>query len=162
MRVVVREEALSVKEARDLRSQLERSFEKSKEFDTGLLAGIEFLRGTLDARLHPAQRHPFGWLWILGSIAGILALWLVVGLVRAKLDARGCGAGGHFLPCLFGGMFGMAAGHWIYESLFGNRTNPAPEAHPSPANAPEAPADDDETVQDPDYAGAEDAHRGDF
>jgi len=162
VRVIAREDGITAREAQDLQKRLERSFEKNKDFDAGLLAGIDFIRGTLDARLHPPPSNSFGWLWILGIILGILALWLVVGLVRSKLDARGCGAGGQFLPCLFGGMFGMAAGHGIYESLFGNRAAPAPEVHPGPASAPEVPAGDDETVPDPDYAGAEDAHRGDF
>jgi len=164
VRVVAREEAFSLKEARELRDRIERGLEKTKDFDAALLSGIEFLRGTLDAKLHPPQSHSaVGWLWILGIIGGILGLWLVVGLIRAKLDARGCGAGGHFLPCLFGGMFGMATGHWIYESLFSTRTAPPTEAHPNPPGPPEIPAAaDEETVQDPDYAGTEDVHRGSF
>lgn len=165
VRVVVcaaAEEKFSVEDGRVLRDRIERDLEKKKDFDAALLAGVTYLRGALDAKVHPAASQSFGWVWILGSIVGILGLWLAVGLVRSKLDKRGPGQAGPFLPTLFGGMFGMAAGHWIYESLFGNRAAPPAEPHPEPVIASEAPGGDEETVQDPDYASAEDGHRGDF
>ncbi len=74
-----------------------------------------------------------GWLCI--GLVVLLGLWLVVGLIRAISGAgRGYGPGGYggggygpgygggggggFMSSLMGGLFGAAAGNWLYDSFF--------------------------------------------
>ena len=71
------------------------------------------------------QRPPFPWLQVSGVIVGVLGLWGVLGAgARMRLQA-GLPAAGPPEPRrlalfsgLLGGMFGTAAGHWIYDTLF--------------------------------------------
>jgi hypothetical protein len=99
---------------------------------------------------------PFPWGVVIGVIAGALALWGVLGLVRMRLRKPDAAAGKErpgALAGLLGGLFGTAAGHWIYDTLFfhGPRASAAatgaeapsaatPEAAAAPAEAPEEPA----------------------
>jgi uncharacterized protein len=85
-----------------------------------------------------------GGMGIVGSVLGliclavvvILGIWLVIALIRAFSGGGGYGAygggygggyggygggyggGGGFFPSLLGGMFGAAAGSWMYDSWF--------------------------------------------
>jgi len=62
--------------------------------------------------------------WICIGLAGLLALWLIVGFIRAlsgmgTAPAGGAPAGGGFFSSLLGGLFGAMAGMWLYNHLFG-------------------------------------------
>jgi uncharacterized protein len=69
------------------------------------------------------------WGWVL-IVAGILlVVWVIVALIRAMSgNVYGGGYGGYggyggggggFFPSFLGGMFGAAAGMWMYNSMFG-------------------------------------------
>lgn len=67
--------------------------------------------------------------YICIGIAILLGIWLVVGLVRAFTGGGGGGmmggggyggGGGGFFSSLIGGMFGAAAGMWMYDHFFGH------------------------------------------
>jgi hypothetical protein len=120
-----------------------------KGTDKALLAALERARSDIHHNLYPPPT--FDWRPVGYFIGGVLALWLVLGLVRTWLHkpdpaavAAGTGRPG-FLPGLLGGMFGSAAGHWIYDTLFfGGPHTPAdaaPAAEPAPALPVEEPAD---------------------
>lgn len=72
--------------------------------------------------------------YIIFGILGILGLWMLVGLFRgmsggmAGGPGMGYGAapgGGGFMSSLLGGMFGAAAGMWMYDSMFGRGSSSA-------------------------------------
>jgi len=62
-------------------------------------------------------------------IVGLLVVWLIFGLIRTFTGGGyygggygpgyGYGGGGGFFPSLLGGMFGAAAGMWMYNHWFG-------------------------------------------
>jgi uncharacterized protein len=68
------------------------------------------------------------WGWICIGLVVLLAVWLLFGLVRAFSGGGGGGGpggggpggggGGGFFTSLLGGMFGAAAGMWLYDSFF--------------------------------------------
>ncbi|NBO93660.1 MAG: TPM domain-containing protein, partial [Planctomycetia bacterium] len=117
---------------------------KEKKFDDGLLSAVGYIEDVFSARLKKTvaskQLEPItlsetqsswlGWLCVAG--AGLLALWVVVGLIRA-LSGGGApasagpgyagGGGGGFVSSLFGGMLGAAAGMYLYNSFFGSGTS---------------------------------------
>lgn len=92
----------------------------------------------------------YSWVgWVLVILAIALAVWLVIGIVRAVLARRsggggyggpapgghggpggagGWGAGGGFLTSLLGGLFGAAAGNWAYDALFRDHSHDQPAA----------------------------------
>jgi uncharacterized membrane protein YgcG len=77
---------------------------------------------------------PWGWLLIGGAV--LLGVWLLVGLFRAFSGGVGGSGGGGFLSSLLGGLFGAAAGMWLYDTFFGGSEalagEPGSEAHPVP------------------------------
>jgi uncharacterized protein len=69
------------------------------------------------------------WLWVVyTTVLVLLGIWLVLGLTRALISPRPAGSSGTFLGSLLGGLFGAAAGMWIYDSVF---TSPAPAGEPA-------------------------------
>jgi uncharacterized membrane protein YgcG len=52
--------------------------------------------------------------------------------------AAGGGGGGGFLPSLLGGMFGAAAGGWLYDKFSGRSASPPSYGVPGPAHSPHA------------------------
>ncbi len=84
---------------------------------------------------------PFPWLEVGGVLAGALGLWGVLLLVRLRLRAgappepRPAG----LFAALLGGMFGGAAGHWIYDTLFVAASRSVVPAEPPAPEAPAAP-----------------------
>ena len=95
----------------------------------------------------PAQPHPGGPQnpaqgspilgWICFGVAALVGIWLVMAVVRMLFGGGrgygpggpgsggygpggyGGGGGGGFLSSMLGGMFGAAAGNWIYDSFRG-------------------------------------------
>ena len=120
--------------------------------DEKLMEAVRFVASRMEAHEEKAKSSapapeskekekgwsPLGWVCIgLSVLAG---LWLVVGLVRAfnrpAPPAYGGGGGGPvgggapvggggggFFPSLLGGLFGAAAGMWMYDSFFGGHSH---------------------------------------
>jgi uncharacterized membrane protein YgcG len=72
------------------------------------------------------------WGWIITAIVGLFAMWLIVGVIRSLMGGRGASAGpgmmqgaggGGMFNSLLGGMFGAAAGMWLYDQFSGNHGN---------------------------------------
>lgn len=66
--------------------------------------------------------------WICIGLVALLALWLIVGFIRAlsgmgSAPAAGGGGGGGFFSSLLGGLFGAMAGMWLYNHLFGGSSS---------------------------------------
>jgi hypothetical protein len=109
--------------------------------DRLLLTALTQLR---DEKARPPQ-PAFPWAAVGGVFAGAVVAWLALVVVRMRLAAseppepRRPG----LFHALLGGMFGSAAGHWIYDTLFvaaSAQSAPAAEA-PPPAPEPPAPAE---------------------
>jgi len=127
---------------------------KEKKFDEGLMEGIAYVdktfdstigKGTTDTGSTAATTKTKGastmnpiWGWICIGLVVILAIWLVVGLIRAFTRPAagpgyaggggyggGGGGGGGFFSSMLGGLFGAAAGMWLYDSFFRSHT-PSP------------------------------------
>jgi len=106
------------------------------------------------------------WHWLGLGLAVLLGVWIVSAVFRAVAGAGAqpayggpggpggyapgaygaAGGGGGFFPSLLGGMFGAAAGSWLYDRFSGGHTPPTA----APASAPE--------LEDTDYT----AEGGDF
>lgn len=67
------------------------------------------------------------WSWLLIGGAVLLGVWLVLGLIRAFSGGSGGLGGSGFLTNLLGGLFGAAAGMWLYDRFFGSSEAPADE-----------------------------------
>lgn len=60
--------------------------------------------------------------WLCLGLMILLGVWLVVGVFRALMGGFGGGpgmGGGGFFSSLLGGLFGAAAGMWLYDHFFG-------------------------------------------
>ena len=112
-----------------------------KNYDAELLDAVTLVRTALHHNLRAGgpQDASQTWLWAGGIIAGLLLVWLVIGLLRAAVSLRGQHAPAEaagtpceshpFVSGMLGGMFGARAGHWVCDSLFGpRRTAPADQA----------------------------------
>jgi uncharacterized protein len=110
------------------------------------------------------DRGGIGWLgWLAIGVGIFLVLWLLFGLFRALTGAGrgayggagpgggygpggsgggyGGGGGGGFLTSLMGGLFGAAAGSWIYDSFFrsgGSHLGESSAYGGTPTSAPSA------------------------
>ena len=116
---------------------------RSKHYDQALLEGVGFVQSTLRAHLpergrtsaiHTTRTSSSNH-WILGLVLGLLALWVVMRILGAIFGGgnRGAvyggggypggvypgGGGGGFMSNMLGGMFGAAAGMWIYDQFSG-------------------------------------------
>lgn len=83
-------------------------------------------RGRAGAPVHLGGENDNGILgYVCLGLLGLMLVWLVVGLFRGAMagpsmsPAMG-GGGGGFFSSLLGGMFGAAAGMWMYNSFFGS------------------------------------------
>src|SRR5205807_8678908 len=89
------------------------------------------------AEAAPARKANPIWGWICLGIVVLLAIWLVVALIRAFTGSGsggyggggggygGGGGGGGFFPALMGGLFGAAAGMWMYDRFFSGHASAA-------------------------------------
>ena len=122
---------------------------RKKQNDEALLEGVNFVHSTIRAHATvrspvrsmaptpmpattgnttpPETSRP--WLWILLALIGIGVVMLIMGIFRAMSRGGGtpgvAGAsplsgGGGFMSSLLGGMFGAAAGMWLYNQFSGN------------------------------------------
>ena len=109
---------------------------RSKQPDDALLQGVNVIASAMKshsmeraqprAQNRPAlqKEEPSPWGWVLAAVIGFLVAWLVVGLVRSMSSGGGGtgttpGSGGGFMTSLLGGMFGAAAGMWLYDQFSG-------------------------------------------
>jgi uncharacterized protein len=83
-----------------------------------------------------ARTHGSSWSWLVPLVVVGLGAWLVIGLIRAVFRGGGSpggmapgmgggygyggSGGGGFLSSLMGGLFGAAAGMWMYDRFFGH------------------------------------------
>jgi hypothetical protein len=70
--------------------------------------------------------------WVCLGISILLGIWLITALVRAFSGGGGGGygggggmGGGGFFPSLLGGLFGAAAGMYMYDHFFGGHSSSA-------------------------------------
>ena len=132
---------------RDALSSLMRAKLHAHQNDEALRDGANFVFATMKSHTNPRARtgnapvpvssHSAqssggtgGWL-IPALVIGVV-VWLVIGLFRALSGRMGggsamgqAGGGGGFLSSLVGGMFGAAAGMWMYDQFFSNHGNSA-------------------------------------
>ncbi|MCC6418888.1 MAG: TPM domain-containing protein [Gemmataceae bacterium] len=116
--------------------------------DAALLDGVAYVRTNMVAPPPVASKAPasqrtatergtggfFSGIggWICIGLVVVLVLWLVIGLIRGMSGGGspaygggyggGGGGGGGFFSSLLGGMFGAAAGMWMYNHFFGGGT----------------------------------------
>jgi len=75
-----------------------------------------------------ADETPNPWNWVIAAVVGMAVVWIVIGIFRAMSnrgsspDVAGGGgsSGGGFMTSLIGGMFGAAAGMWLYDQFSGS------------------------------------------
>jgi len=123
---------------------------RAKQNDAALLDGLNFAASTMRAHAGvtghgaPAGRgesrpvaQGSSWGWVLPVVIGAAVLWIVFGLLRSLFGgsanpAGGLqgGGGGGFGRSLLGGLFGAAAGMWMYDQFFGSHSNAAPPMDP--------------------------------
>ena len=124
---------------------------RKKQYDGALLDGVNFVSNAMASHVTPsnrannvssstaaaptkgAQSEPANpWGWIVIAVIGIGAIWLIMGIVRAVMGGRGATAGSGMSPgyggggvfgSLLGGMFGAAAGMWLYDQFSGSHGN---------------------------------------
>lgn len=121
---------------------------KSADFDQGLLLGMEKIeakftstKGAVAGLLAAGATSSSSGttandtpslgdsssLWNLLIIAGVVLVGFV--LMRALFSAMSGGAGGGgFFSSLLGGIFGAAAGMWMYDQFFGNQDSASADA----------------------------------
>lgn len=112
---------------------------RAKQNDEALVEGVNFVTTTMAshaaARARPAaavaapaarNESSSGLGTILLVVLGIAVVWLVVGVIRSLSRSSGAAAGagtgavsggGGFFSSLLGGMFGAAAGMWLYDQF---------------------------------------------
>jgi hypothetical protein len=124
--------------------------------NNGLLAALERIREALRDRF-PSEADSSGFSWrTFGYILLVfLVLWLVLGVIRARLLLTAPAGGTEvtasgrvtLLSGLLGGMFGSVAGHWVYDTLF-HRSHDEPPGSAPPTERP------DQTALGPTHEGA--------
>ena len=124
---------------------------RTKKNDEALLECVQFVSTTMAGHVQPSTRvknvaapsavsprafqteRATSWGWIITAIISIGAMWLIVGLLRSFMGGRraaegqggmmpSAGGGGMF-GSLLGGMFGAAAGMWLYDQFSGSHSN---------------------------------------
>ncbi len=149
---------------------------RAKQFDSALVSGVNFVSSTMRSHLasgaQPGSPQPRRGTEssessspsILSILLGVGVVWLVIGIVRALLRA-GSGAsamspasgGGGFLSSLMGGMFGAAAGMWMYNQFSGDHGS---SAHATDHDGSAGSGDSGYKGQDTDYSGGGDSGGG--
>ncbi len=113
--------------------------------DKRLLEAVVQIREAVRYNLRPT----FPWLPVSGVLAGVLALWGVLSLVRRRLRTTEAPEPLrlNLFNALLGGMFGTVAAHWIIDTLFvaaSRSVAPVDEAGPIPVEAPPASTEGDD------------------
>ena len=112
---------------------------RNKQSDEALLQGVGVIASAMKSHLidrsqSAAQNREAvkneessPWGWVLAAVVGFLVAWLLVGIIRSMFSGGGNaggmaapGSGGGFMTSLLGGMFGAAAGMWLYDQFSGH------------------------------------------
>lgn len=113
---------------------------RTKQNDEALLQGVNVIASSMKSHVVARSRPPVQnrattaaedsspWGWVIAAVLGFLAAWLVVGIIRSIFSGGGAasgtapapGSGGGFMSSLLGGMFGAAAGMWLYDQFSGH------------------------------------------
>ena len=119
---------------------------RNKQNDDALLEGVNFVNATMRSHLPDRGRTaatggrvetPGSSHWILTALLVGLGVWVVLRIVRAVFAGSGGGGGGSyaggpmvpggggggFVTNMLGGMFGAAAGMWIYDQFSGRNSS---------------------------------------
>lgn len=127
---------------------------RAKDYDAALREGMSFVVSTMKANAGSHSRATStlattyrdgaqpessggsarGWFWSLLIIGGLV--WLGLSVVRSLFRSGSAGAGGAMNPAadtggggffrnMLGGMFGAAAGMWMYNNFFGSHGSSA-------------------------------------
>ncbi len=124
---------------------------RSRQFDDALLSGVDFVSSTMKSHLGGAARpaksraadapaasqEKSSWLWPI--VIGGIILWIVIAVFRSmsrsgggaqgygqQSPLGGGGGGGGFMQSMMGGLFGAAAGMWMYDHFLGGSSHAAP------------------------------------
>ncbi len=141
---------------------------RAKQPDEALLQGVSAIASAMKShgldRAQPPGTNPVAaekeesdpWSWVLAAGLGFLVAWLVVGLMRSMFN-RGAagtspGSGGGFMTSLLGGMFGAAAGMWLYDQFSGHSSSDGDRGADNDAGA---------TRRDTDYSSSGDSFSDD-
>lgn len=112
--------------------------------DSGLMSGAQYVIDHLKDTTVPDAKHKVSTTtsgekkgmgiggWICLGLCVLLGIWVVIALIRALTGTGGGGGygggyggpgygggGGGFFSSMLGGMFGAAAGMWMYNNFFG-------------------------------------------
>ena len=115
---------------------------RDRKNDAALLEGIGLIATTMKTHVSTPSRAvarakqteamadeaPSPWNWVIAAVLGMIVVWIVIGIFRAMsnrgsspdMAGGGGSSGGGFLTSLIGGMFGAAAGMWLYDQFSGN------------------------------------------
>jgi uncharacterized protein len=144
----------------------------TKHYDQGLSEAVRFVQTALADSTAPAKsqarenagaaadrQHGSNWSWVIWLLLIGLGAFLLIGLFRAMSGGFG---GGGFLTSLLGGLFGAAAGMWLYNTFFGGSTH-ASDAGTTGEDAGTG-GDDDYSGSGGDFGGGDDygGSGGDF
>jgi hypothetical protein len=123
----------------------------SRSRDTRFLEAVEKARKETILALQneppPAPAPTPSWLYAVYFAGGLLAVWFVVGLVRAVMGAgtppTPAGAPGHVAASgggvvggVLGGMFGASLGYWLYQAAAGTSSAPPSTPPAQPLTSP--------------------------
>ncbi len=133
------------------------------------------------APVEQGRSTSFNWSPIIMIVLVVAGVWILFAIVRALFSSGGGGGvgapgmgyggggggGGGFFSSLLGGMFGAAAGMWMYNSFFGGHSSSAFGAGPSDAgggaSTPDSgPADTSGSAGGGDYGNDDAAGGGDW
>jgi hypothetical protein len=167
---------------RELRNIMITQF-KLKKFDEGLLAGVRYIRDTVPQGKKTtgnsttqtsdiaADTDSGKWSWVGIVVAigvALLVMWIVIALIRALTGGGGGGGGGGyggggggggFMSSMLGGLFGAAAGMWLYNSFF-NTPSYSPPPSAGDGGVGDTGTTDDYSGGTDDYSGGSDGGGG--
>ena len=153
---------------------------RAKQPDDALLSGVNFVSATMRSHLGSSTAHTGAVQprvatesshssggGILSILLGVGVVWVVIGIIRGLFRAGSggsamspAGGGGGFLSSMMGGIFGAAAGMWMYDQFFSNHGSSAYGAdRDSNTNSGDSGG---YTGQDTDYSGGGGSGGGDF
>jgi TPM domain len=121
---------------------------RGQKNDEALLEGVNLVAATMKNQVLTRNRgavqaksaapatdeSPNPWNWVIAAVLGFVVAWIVVGIFRAIFSGGGNagagggggvggGSGGGFMSSLIGGMFGAAAGMWLYDQFSGHHNS---------------------------------------